>query len=186
MKHYGGVFVGEWPYNVENIAIPHDPNRGVEEYNKAITGSYKDLLSHMLADIGEDLHKSTFVVRYEWFENSRNKEIGKLFPDLADAFLQINENTFDLMKIVSEWKWYDNAFKWSASIKKVMPVLAPSMDYHALPIGRWDIATRKLYEIIAWKGDVDLRKKTIEDLLIYCGQDTMAMVRIYEAIKKVS
>lgn len=185
MKHYGWVFVGEWEHNVEHVSIPHDPNLTDAENNKAITGSYKHLLEHMIADIGEDLHKGTFVVRYEWFENSRNKEIAKLFPDLADAYLHINDNTFDLMKIVSEWKYFDTKFKWSASIKKVMPVLAPTMDYSTLDIGRWDKAMRELHNIISWKKPTEDRQKTIEDLLIYCGQDTMAMVKIYEAIKRV-
>ncbi|MEI7477178.1 MAG: hypothetical protein WCJ81_01160 [bacterium] len=66
-----------------------------------------------------------------------------------------------------------------------MPVLAPSMDYTKLDIGRGDKAMRELHNIISGKKTLEDRKKTIEDLLIYCGQDTMAMVRIYEAIKKV-
>jgi hypothetical protein len=89
------------------------------------------------------------------------------------------------MKIVSEWKYFDIKFKWSASIKKVMPVLAPSMDYSTLDIGRGDKAMRELHNIISWKTPEADKKKTIEDLLIYCGQDTMAMVRIFEAIKRV-
>ncbi len=186
MKHYGWVFVWEWEYKVETIEIPHDPNKTAQEYNKAITGNYKDLLTQMLEDIGDDLHTSTFMVRYEWFENSRNKEIAKLFPDIAEQFLQINENTFDLMKRVSEWKYFDNKFKSSSSIKKVMPVLAPTMDYTWLDIGRGDKAMLELHNIISGKTPPEQRQKIIQDLLIYCGQDTMAMVRIFEAIKKVS
>jgi len=56
----------------------------------------------MLVDIGEDLHRSTFIVWHEGFENSRNKEVAKLYPDLADSFLAINARTYDLRKIVSE------------------------------------------------------------------------------------
>jgi hypothetical protein len=66
-----------------------------------------------------------------------------------------------------------------------MPVLAPSMDYTTLDIGRGDKAMRELHNIISGKKSEEDKKKTIEDLLIYCGQDTMAMVRIYEAIKRV-
>jgi hypothetical protein len=33
--------------------------------------------------------------------------------------------------------------------------------------------------------DEKARKKIIEDLLIYCGQDSLAMVRIFEVLKGV-
>jgi hypothetical protein len=83
----------------------------------------------MLADIGEDINRSSFVVRYKGFENSRNDEIGKIFPDLADSFAAINEKTFDLMEIFSKRQYFDIAFEGSSSIKKVLPVLVPEMDY---------------------------------------------------------
>jgi hypothetical protein len=56
----------------------------------------------MLVDIGGDLMTSTFIVRYKHFENTRNKDVAKLFPDLADYFLAINERTYDLMDIVAK------------------------------------------------------------------------------------
>jgi hypothetical protein len=39
------------------------------------------------------------MVWYSPFENTRNKEIAETFPELSDAFLQINNNTYDLMDI---------------------------------------------------------------------------------------
>jgi len=139
----------------------------------------------MIDDIGEDLYSSTFIVRHEWFENSRNKEIAKLFPDLADAFLAINNNTYDLKKIVAEWYYFDIACKWSASIKKVLPVLVPDMSYEGIDIGRWDIAMMALHKLITNETPVHERDQIIKHLLLYCWQDTIAMVRIYEALKEL-
>jgi Domain of unknown function(DUF2779) len=73
-------------------------------------------------------------VRHESFENSRNKDVAKLFPDLADSYLAINENTYDLKKIVSDGYFFDIACKGSASIKKVLPVLVPEMTYDGMDI----------------------------------------------------
>jgi hypothetical protein len=71
-----------------------------------VTGSYKDLLIEFLKDIGDDLQDSTFIVRHEPFENTRNKEIAELFPDLSD-YLLINENTYDLKKIFEKNYYFD-------------------------------------------------------------------------------
>lgn len=184
IKHYGWVFVWGWEYSCKQIQIENNQNAVEYENDRAITGSYKDLLMQMIDDIGDDLHTSTFIVRHEGFENSRNKEIAKLFPDLADAFLAINNNTYDLKKIVAEWYYFDIACKWSASIKKVLPVLVPDMSYEGMDIGRWDIAMMALHKLITNEIPGLDRDQIIKHLLLYCWQDTIAIVRIYEAVKE--
>ena len=154
-----------------------------EEHERIITGHYTDLLKQMIADIGEDLTKSTFIVWHEWFENSRNKEVAKLFPALADSFLAINERTYDLKKIVSDWYYFNPDCKGSASIKKVLPVLVPDMTYDGMEIGRGDIAMKKLHDLITGDIPASERSSVIQNLLLYCGQDTLAMVKIFEALK---
>jgi len=128
MKHYGGVLGGVDAAPNKQLSFEH-ANMVEQESEKVVYGSYKDLLQAMLADIGEDINRSSFVVRYKGFENSRNDEIGKIFPDLADSFAAINEKTFDLMEIFSKRQYFDIAFEGSSSIKKVLPVLVPEMDY---------------------------------------------------------
>ncbi len=183
MQHYGGVFVGQGEYSCTKIVLDSHPNMVEEEHERVITGHYTDLLRQMLADIGEDLNKSTFVVWHEGFENSRNKEVAKLFPELADSFLAINDRTYDLKKIVSDGYYFDPACQGSASIKKVLPVLVPDMTYEGMAIGRGDIAMNKLYDLIVDRIPQDERQQAIENLLLYCGQDTLAMVKIFEALR---
>jgi hypothetical protein len=71
MKHYGGVFAGGRDVNsyvqsnVTEITLPSHPNIVDEEHERVITGHYTDLLKQMIADIGEDLTKSTFIVWHE-------------------------------------------------------------------------------------------------------------------------
>jgi len=185
MKHYGWIYVWEGAYCREEITIENNPNAVGYECEQVITWSYKDLLKQMIADIGDDLHKSTFIVWHEWFENARNKDIAKLFPDLADAFLTINERTYDLKRVVSDGYYVDPACKWSASIKKVLPVLVPEMSYDGMEIGRWDVAMRALYDLITHKTAEYERSQIIKNLLLYCWQDTLAMVRIFEAVREM-
>lgn len=185
MKHYGGIYVGEWDTSITEIKIENNKNAVDDECEQVVVWSFKDLSQLFLANIWADLLTSTFIVWHESFENSRNKDIAKLFPELADQYLAINDRTYDLKKIVSDGYYFDTDCKWSASIKKVLPVLVPEMSYDGMEIWRWDIAMRALYNIIAWKVPSADASKLVKDLLIYCWQDTLAMVRIFEALKKL-
>ena len=44
---------------------------------------------------------------------------------------------------------------------------------------------RALYMLISNTTPPDERDTIIQNLLLYCGQDTLAMVRIFEALKKM-
>lgn len=182
MRHYGGVMWWQGEHRVEQIQIPHNPNLVVEESEKIIYGHYSDVLREFLIDIGDDIHDSTFIVWHQPFENTRNKEIAEIFPDLADDFFCINEHTYDLKEIFSKGLYFDIQFQWSSSIKKVLPVLT-DISYDDLDIGNGALAMKELVKLINNQiADEDQRRRLAEDLLIYCGQDSLAMVRIYQEL----
>lgn len=185
LQHYGGVLGWlDWQGR-EQLAVDHQHMASVES-DVVVHWTYKDLLQSMLTDIGDDIHRSSFVVWYKWFENTRNTEIAEIFPDLADDFLAINDKTFDLMDVFAHKDYFDVAFEWSSSIKKVLPVLVPAMDYSWLTIGNGGVAMKKLHEILAGMIDNTAKKESVlKDLLIYCGQDSLAMVKIFQALQKV-
>ncbi len=181
MKHYWWVFVKEWEKNVEQIELPDNEYKVWFESEKVVTGQYSDLLEEFLKDIWDDIDRSTFVVRHKGFENTRNKEIAELFPHLSD-YLKINDATYDLRDIFSKLYYFDNWFKGSSSIKKVLPVLVPSMNYADIldEVVNWWVAMVRLKEMIEWA--IEDREDMTVKLLRYCGLDSLAMVRIYEEI----
>lgn len=183
MKHYGGI-LGWLAENktVETIVIPANPNAVWYESEKIVSGSYRDLLDEFLVDIGDDINQSSFVVRSKGFENARNKEISEIFPDIADSYLAINDKTFDLRDVFSKNMYFDLGCFWSSSIKKVLPVLVPQMSYDSLEIGNWSLAMKALSDVLSSKLIWPAKSKTLENLLLYCWQDSLAMVRIFEAI----
>jgi len=182
LEHFWGVFVWEWEKNIDHISIENNTNAVAYESEKVVTGEYKDLLVEFLKDIGDDINHSTFIVRHEWFENTRNKEIANIFPDLSD-YLTINTQTYDLKKVFESNYYFDIWFKWSASIKKVLPVLVPEMSYDNLDdIQNGMVAMKKLLDLITDKIPHGKREKTIINLLKYCGQDSLAMVKIYQEV----
>lgn len=128
--------------------------------------------------------EGTFIVRNKSFENSRNNEMGKIYPDYQEFFANVNERTFDLMEIFSEGLFFDRDFKGSASIKKVLPVLT-DLTYEGMNVPNGSIATDIILKIATGIITGDELKKSREDLLVYCEQDTWAMVRIWQEILKV-
>ena len=187
MEHFWWLLTSQWDTKVELLTIENNSNIVQSESEKIVIGWYKDLLKELITDIGTDIEKSTFIVRYKPFENTRNKEIGIKFPDLQEAFQKINEKTYDLMEIFSQHMYFDVKFHGSSSIKKVLPVIIPGMKYDDLAVKNWAIAMQKLEHLINGKiADPDERLQTIKNLLIYCGQDSLAMVKIYESLKKMS
>lgn len=151
-------------------------SRGDDGLSRSVAENLRDAMS---GGIG------TVLVWYESFEKGRNDEMAAMFPDLADFFNEVNEKTYDLMKIFSENLYIHPDFKGRNSIKKVMPVLVPSLDYTALGISDGLAATIKWFHAAKRKLP-DVERETIfQDLLEYCTLDTLAMVEIYDVLRKL-
>lgn len=135
IEHFGAVLVEEGETMMRELNEIDDPNLS-HQTNRLVVGTQEEFLQLLLDDIGENLLDSSFVVWYKDFENSRNKEIAEVYPSLSDGFLKINDNTYDLFEVFRQYKYFDQKFRGSASIKKVLPVLVPELSYDNLVIGK--------------------------------------------------
>jgi len=140
------------------------------------------IIEQLIQDLNE-WKDWTYIVRYKWFENSRNKELAEQYPPYKEALEAINANTFDLMEVFSKLNYFDKSFAGSSSIKKVLPVLT-DISYSDLEVSNGGVASWLLWKLAKWEIDVSEEEKIITDLLEYCKQDTWAMVRIWEEVKK--
>ena len=181
IEHFWWVLTWTWKKTVKQIQIEKNSNKVDFESEKVITWWYKILLDEFIKDIWDDLDK-TFIVWYKPFENTRNKEIAETFSELKDAFLEINSNTYDLMDVFKKWYFYSLDFKGSNSIKYVLPALVPKMSYDWMDIPNWLAAMQVLNNVIEWNIVWEEKDKQIENLLLYCGQDSLAMYEIYKVI----
>lgn len=139
----------------------------------------RDFAESLLRSVG----KSGPVLVYNMsFEAGRVKELAEWFPDLADALLALNERMVDLLPITRE-HYYHPAMMGSWSIKKVLPTIAPELDYSELDdVADGGQAQLAYLEAIHPETPVD-RRATLETALRrYCGQDTIAMVRLLQAL----
>ena len=128
-------------------------------------------------------NEGSILVWYQAYEKTRNKELGEMYPDSATFLQDLNDRTIDLMKPFASDMVRDEAFKGSASIKNVLPVLIPNFSYESLDIQEGATAARKWKEVTLGKEIPQTeRDRVYSELLEYCKLDTLAMVKIHKAL----
>ncbi len=137
------------------------------------------LLGQLKQDIGDAGAVLTWNMSYE---KGCNKCMMALYPQYAEFLTQLNERIEDLMTPFAKMWYFHKDFFGSASIKKVMPVLAPELSYQELNIGEGLLARRMwMQTVLAGKNQAD-REQIMADLCQYCTLDTFGMVRVWEEL----
>lgn len=140
------------------------------------------LIKYMKDSTGRE---GTFISWHAGFEQSRNRDMIKKYPEHRDYLLYQNENMFDLETIFM-LDYVDYRFKGSTSIKNVLPVLLPNLSYKNLEVQNGTMAL-DLWGRLAMDPDFPEqdKEKTRKDLLAYCELDTFAMVEIYRKLLEI-
>ncbi|MGD9562945.1 MAG: DUF2779 domain-containing protein [Pyrinomonadaceae bacterium] len=140
-------------------------------------------------EIAESLHQrlagqlGTVVVWNASFERKRNEEMAVMFPDLADLFLEMNDNLFDLETIFSKGLYLHAGFLGKTSIKNVRPVLYPKASYRDLDIPDGTTAAIRWYQMAAKHVNAPEAQNIYDALCQYCHLDTLAMVEIFNVLR---
>ena len=169
-------------YSLHTIYTPDSEPKHTEYLcrNNSID-EYTALVEKMRNDIGDT---GSIIVWHKAFESGRNKELGKLFPKYETFFADVNNRIYDLKDIFTQNFYVDPGFHGSNSIKDILPVLAPHLSYKDLAIGKGDLASVRWYEIVTGE-DRSHAERVFDDLLEYCGLDTLAMVEIFNVLNKL-
>jgi hypothetical protein len=117
------------------------------------------------------------IVYNATFEKTRLQECAAKFPDLAPALLAIRERIFDLLPVARQ-NYYHPSMHGSWSIKKVLPTVAPDLDYSNLEVSDGGKAQIAFLNMLKLEKDSAERTFVRNNLLAYCGRDTYAMVRL--------
>ena len=96
---------------------------------------------------------------------------------------RLREPLVDLEKIVRE-SFYHPDFKGRSSIKRVLPAPVPEMTYEGLAIGDGDDASALFARMARGEKTEEECAEIQTNLLRYCKQDTLGMVRVHQALAR--
>jgi len=112
------------------------------------------------------------------FERGVMMQLAEQFDDLAPALRRMAARLFDLLPFARE-HYYHPAMMGSWSIKRVLPTIAPDLDYGNLgSVQSGDMVEPVYFEMVNAETAVERKAKLKEALLTYCERDTLAMVRL--------
>jgi hypothetical protein len=120
------------------------------------------------------------VFVYSPFEATRIRDLADEYPALRAALRALCERLVDLLPIAKK-HYYHPSQQGSWSIKKLLPAVAPELCYDALPgVKDGGMAMAAYLEAIAPETTPERREELRQQLLAYCGLDTLALVRVWE------
>ncbi|MFC1678245.1 DUF2779 domain-containing protein [Patescibacteria group bacterium] len=126
------------------------------------------------------------IAWYKSFEAGCNREMGERYPEYAEFFDDINGRLLDLMDFFAKGYYVDKNFYGSASLKKVMPVVAPHLTYEELNIQEGMEASNSWPILIGGKLREGEKDELRSDMLAYCKLDTFAMVEIFRILDEIA
>ena len=120
------------------------------------------------------------ICMYSRYERQVLNTLAEALPDRSGELAAVSARLFDLLPVVRN-TWYHPEFRGSFSIKNVLPVLVPGMGYGDLAVPDGQTASARYVQALR-STDRGERRRTFADLRAYCERDTLAMVRLREAL----
>jgi hypothetical protein len=151
------------------------------DYREASDSDPRRLL---LEQLQKDIGSSGSIVAYNaTFEIGVLKSLIPLFPEFENFINDLCSRFVDLLIPFRNAWYYTPEMGKSASIKSVLPALAPEFSYADLPIGNGGDASETFLAMIndTFEGDIE---ETRQHLLRYCERDTYGMVVLWRVLRE--
>jgi hypothetical protein len=164
-----------------SVHVQRQPGAEPEHYEFLATNASdprREFISSLCAALGE----SGSILVYSSFESQRLGELASWFPEFADRINAIQARFFDLLLVAREYT-YHPAYAGSYSIKMVLPALVPEMTYDGMEVANGQAAGLAWESLVRGGLGRDEHERIRKALLDYCGQDTLAMVRLLDRLK---
>ncbi|MDR1087202.1 MAG: DUF2779 domain-containing protein [Endomicrobium sp.] len=161
-----------------------DINGNILKHYEHIADQTRDCSKDIAEKLIEYLGEAGGIITYANAERIIISKLGLLFPDLSEKLDKIIERIIDLEFIIRN-NYYDINFHGRTSIKKILPALIPDMNYDSLDIGEGGEASAAFAFMAMGLYDEERINETKKNLLKYCAQDTLAMIRIHQFLINV-
>ncbi len=164
-----------------SIHLLREPGAEPEHY-EFVAADANDPRPEFISSLCHVLGESGSIVVYSSFESQRLSDLAAWLPEFAERIAAIQARLFDLLPVVRE-RTYHAAYAGSYSIKSVLPALVPEMTYDGMQVANGQDAGLAWEALVRGQLDCAERDRIRKALLDYCGQDTMAMVRLLEVLR---
>jgi hypothetical protein len=178
-------FVGMHPYDHVpfqwSVHVQRGPGAAPEHFEFLAMDARdprKDFISSLCDALGD---AGSIIVYNQQFESQRLWELAGWVLEYAEQIRGIQRRLWDLLPVVRS-HIYHPAFGGSFSLKAVLPALVPEMSYDGMEVANGQAAGLAWQAMIAANDECERDAKR-RALLAYCGQDTLALVRVLEALQ---
>ena len=154
---------------------------GSTDHHQYLCREDKDPREAFTAALLQALGTEGSIVIYTSYEKDIVRALMEQFPKQQPALQAIIDRMKDLHAMVKSTV-YHPGFKGSFSLKRVLPALVPEMDYGELAIQDGSQASVAYLHMIEAQTPAAEKETIAQDLLRYCEHDTLAMIRITEAL----
>ena len=179
-------YAGMWPYS--HIPFQWSVHRQLErdaalEHFEFLADDDRDPRREFAGSLCDALGKRGPIVAYNAaFESQRLRDLAGWWAEYAGAIARIQERLWDLWPFVKRHVYHPQ-FQGSFSLKTVLPTLVPGLSYEGMAVAHGDEAGLAWDRMIRSGVDANERQRLKSALLAYCGQDTLAMVKILERLR---
>ena len=156
--------------------------RAEPEHHEFLATDASDPRREFIESLCNALGEGGNIVVYSAFESQRLSELAGWLPEFAGRINKIQRRLWDLLPVVRN-NVYHPAFAGSYSLKNVLPALVPEMTYESMPVANGQEAGLAWEALIRGGLDQSERDRIRKALLDYCGQDTLAMVKLLDKLR---
>lgn len=143
----------------------------------------KDPREEFATTLLQALGKKGTIFIYTPYEKDAITRLAEELPHYQERLLALLGRVKDLNVAIKK-HFYHPEFHCSFSLKSVLPALVPSMKYESLAIQEGSMASLEYLRMLHPSTPPEEKERIKNDLLTYCGHDTLGMVKIREELLK--
>jgi predicted RecB family nuclease len=165
-----------------SLHVQRESRAAPEHYEFLATDSddpRREFITSLRAALGDS---GSIVVYNAAFESQRLSDLAGWLPEFVGRIKRIQRRLWDLLPVMRNHV-YHPAFAGSFSLKAVLPALVPEMTYEGMAVANGQDAGLAWESLVRGGLDEAERLRTQKALREYCGQDTLAMVRLLEKLR---
>jgi predicted RecB family nuclease len=152
------------------------------EHHEYLATDTSDPRREFISSLCAALAERGSILVYSAFEAQRLSELAAWLPDFAERVNRIQRRLWDLLPVIRNHVYHPR-FAGSFSLKHVLPALVPDMIYVGMEVADGTDAGLAWESLVRGGLDQTERDNIRKALLDYCGQDTLAMVRLLEKLR---